>query len=112
MTVSRNISDAASFGLDPAGLAAFCQTWEVQELALFGSGVRGDLRPGSDLDFLVTFLPDARWTLLDHVRMERELTEIVGRKVDLVSRRGLERSANWIRRKAIFEEARPVYATG
>ncbi len=112
MAVAQHTSPATRLGLDPERLAVFCRAWKVQELALFGSGLRGTLQPGSDLDFLVTFHPEARWSLLDHVRMERELAELVGREVDLVSRRGIERSANWIRRKAILEEARPVYAAG
>lgn len=99
-------------GLDRARLEAFCRRWKVQELALFGSGVREALGPGSDLDFLVSFAPDAGWSLLDHVRMERELAELVHREVDLVSRKAVERSANWIRRKAILDEAQPVYAAG
>ena len=53
--------------------------------------------PDSDLDLLVRFAPDADWSLLDHVAMEEELSAIVGRKVDLVSQRAIERSSNWIR---------------
>ncbi len=112
MAVAQHSSATIDLGLDPERLAAFCRAWKIQELALFGSGVRQALRPDSDLDFLVTFLPDAKWSLLDHVRMQHELAAIVGRGVDLVSRRGIERSANWIRRKAILEEARPIYAAG
>lgn len=103
---------ASHLSLDPARLAAFCDRWRILELALFGSGLRGTLQPESDLDFLVTFRPDAEWSLVDHVRMEEELSELVQRNVDLVSRRGIERSANSIRREAILAEARPVYAAG
>lgn len=70
---------------------------------MFGSALREDLRPDSDLDLLVDFAPDADWTLLDHVAIEEELSGILGRKVDLVSRHAIERSSNWIRRKAILE---------
>jgi hypothetical protein len=69
-------------------------------------------RPDSDVDFLATFAPDARWSLFDEGPMEQELSEIVGRRVDLVSRRAVERSHNWIRRAAILESARPVYVEG
>jgi hypothetical protein len=103
---------AGRLGLDERRLEAFCLRWKVRELSLFGSGVRAMLRPDSDLDFLVTFRPDAEWSLLDHVRMQEELAELVHRDVDLVSRRGIERSANWIRREAILREAQPVYAAG
>jgi len=57
------------------------------------------------------FEPDADWSLLDHVAMEEELSGIVGRKVDLVSQRAIERSSNWIRRKAILESAEPYFAS-
>jgi predicted nucleotidyltransferase len=63
----------------------FCQRWNISELALFGSVLRGDFRPDSDVDVLVRFAPDARWTLLDFVRMRDELSEILERKIDLES---------------------------
>jgi uncharacterized protein len=90
-------------------LGEFCRRWKVAELALFGSALRSDFTPASDLDLLVTFEPEADWSLLDHVAMEDELATMLGRKVDLVSRRAIERSANWIRRKAILETAESVY---
>jgi len=89
---------------------AFCMKWGIRELALFGSALRDDFRPDSDLDFLVSFSPNVAWGLLDHVAMERELAEIVGRPVDLVSRNAVERSHNWIRRRAILESAQVLYA--
>jgi predicted nucleotidyltransferase len=74
--------------------------------------LRDDFRPDSDLDLLAAFDPDADWSLMDHVRMERELSEILGRKVDLVTRNAVEASHNRIRRKAILESARRVYVAG
>lgn len=50
-------------------IAAFCERWHVRELALFGSVLRGDFRPQSDVDVLVSFAPDAGWSLLDLVDM-------------------------------------------
>lgn len=94
--------------LDRARLAEWCLRWKVRALAVFGSALREDFGPTSDVDLLVTFEPDAAWSLIDHARMEQELTDIIGRKVDLVSRAGLERSPNWIRRQAILETARPL----
>lgn len=96
------------FPVDRSRLAAWCRRWKVGELAVFGSSLRSDFGPSSDVDLLVTFDPDARWSLIDHERMREELTEIIGRDVDLVSRRGIERSANWIRRQAILATARPL----
>ena len=93
-------------------LASWCRRWKVRELAVFGSLLRPDFGSASDVDLLVTFEPDAAWSLLDHERMEQELTDAIGRKVDLVSRAGLERSANWIRRRAILDSARPLDVKG
>ena len=92
-------------------VADFCRKWKILELCLFGSVLRDDFRPDSDIDILVTFSPDAEWSLLDHMAMEEELSAIFGRKVDLVSRKAIERSTNYIRRKAILETAQPYYAT-
>ncbi len=79
-------------------LDEFCPRWKIAELRVFGSALRDDFRPDSDLDLLVRFAPDADWSLMDHVAMEEELARIIGRKVDLVSQRAIERSSNWIRR--------------
>ena len=90
-------------------LGEFCRRWRIVELAVFGSALRDDFRPDSDIDLLVTFEPDAGWSLLDHARMEEELAALLGRPVDLVSRRAVEGSVNWIRRQAILETVRPLY---
>lgn len=95
--------------VDREKIAEFCLRWKITELALFGSVLRDDFAPDSDVDMLVTFAPDAEWSLFDHVTMEEELSVIVSRKVDLLSRRAIERSRNWIRRKAILEAAEPFY---
>ncbi|MBI4798568.1 MAG: nucleotidyltransferase family protein [Desulfarculus sp.] len=92
-------------------IAEFCHRWKVSELSLFGSALGEDFRPDSDIDLLYTFSPGAERSLLDLVNMEEELAQILGRKVDLVSRRAIERSHNWIRRKAILEGARRVYGS-
>ena len=90
-------------------IAAFCHRWQIVEFALFGSVLREDFRSDSDVDVLVTFAPEARWTLFDFVQMQRELETMLGRKVDLVSRRGLEASRNYIRRQAILSSAEVVH---
>ena len=87
----------------------FSDRWKISELALFGSVLRDDFRPDSDIDLLVTFSPDADWSLFDHVQMQQELANILERKVDLVSKRALERSHNWIRRREILETAKIIY---
>lgn len=90
-------------------MTAFCQRWQIQELALFGSVLRDDFRPDSDVDILVSFDPAARHTLFNMVHMQDELQRLLNRKVDLVSRRGIEMSRNYIRKKAILETAEVVY---
>ena len=91
-------------------ISEFCSRWKIAELAVFGSALREDFGPDSDVDLLVTFKPDAEWTLFDHVGIQQELAELLGRPVDLVSRRAIEHSHNPIRKRAILESARTVYA--
>jgi len=88
----------------------FCLRWKIRELALFGSVLNDAFRPNSDVDVLVTFLPEAEWSLLDHIQMEEELSALLGRQVDLVSKKAVEHSENWLRRRAILESAEVVYA--
>lgn len=88
----------------------FCDRWQIIEFALFGSVLRDDFRPDSDLDILVTFAVDAPWNLLDLVTMQQQLASIVGREVDLVEKRVIERSENWIRRKEILSTATVIYS--
>ena len=95
--------------IDRERLSAFCRKWKVSELALFGSVLREDFGPESDVDVLVTFSSDAEWSLFDETRMEEELAAIFGCRVDLVSRRAVEHSENWIRREGILTSAEPVY---
>lgn len=101
---------AARIAIPADGLAAFCERWQVAELALFGSVVREDFGPESDVDVLITFDPRARHTLFDIVRMQDELSRVLDREVDLVTRAAVEGSWNYIRRKAILESAQVVYA--
>ena len=91
-------------------VARFCRRWKIKELSAFGSVVREDFGPESDIDLLVTFDPGAHWTLFDMVRMQDELKVLLGREVDLVSRRGVESSRNPIRREAILSSAELIYA--
>jgi uncharacterized protein len=93
-----------------AQIQEFCGRWKIVELSLFGSALRGDFRADSDIDLLARFAPDAEWSLLDHARMERELVELLGREVDLVSRAAVEASPNWIRRNEILGTAKTLYA--
>lgn len=98
-----------NINLPGSQIADFCQRWHIRELALFGSVLRDDFHPNSDLDILVTFAPEANWSLLDHLRMERELATLLNRKIDLFSRQAVERSHNWMRRLEILNTAEVVY---
>jgi len=91
-------------------IAEFSKRWKIKELALFGSVLRDDFRADSDIDLLVTFVPNHPWSLLDHVTMQDELAAILGREVDLVSRRAIERSENPWRRHDILSSAQTIYA--
>ncbi len=90
-------------------IAVFCKHWKIRELALFGSALRDDFRLDSDLDILVDFAPNANWGLLDHVQMQLELQNLLHRNVDLISKRALEQSANWIRREEILKTAQVLF---
>ena len=94
----------------PEEIAAFCERWRIDELALFGSVLREDFGPDSDIDVLVRFASSPTPGLFGIVRMERELVELFGRPVDLVTRAAVENSRNPIRRRAILEDARVIYA--
>ena len=91
-------------------ITGFCERWEIVELALFGSVLRDDFGPESDVDILVRFAPAAEPGLRDWPTMERELAAILGREVDLIERGSVEGSRNYIRRKAILDSAQVVYA--
>lgn len=93
----------------PTEITEFCQRWDITELALFGSVLRNDFEPESDIDVLVDFAEDAQWGLLDHVQMQQDLEGMLGRKVDLISKRALQESVNWIRREAILNSAEIIY---
>ena len=99
------------FDLPLAEIAELCERHGVRELSLFGSALRDDFQPDSDLDFLVTFLDDDTGPWMRKLTaLERDLATTLGRPVDVVSRKGIEQSKNWIRKKAILESAEVVYA--
>lgn len=92
--------------IDEQKLAELCRRYHVRELSVFGSAAKGEMRPDSDVDLLVEFLPDAEIGLLEHAGLMLDLSELLGRKVDLVSKRALKP----LIRESIIQEARPVYA--
>ena len=90
---------------DKEKLRDFCRRWKITAFWLFGSVVRHDFGPESDVDVMVRFADEASWSLFDEVHMEDELVEIFGRDVDLLTRRAVERSRNPIRRDSILTNA-------
>ncbi len=90
-------------------IAEFCRKWKITDLSLFGSVCREDFRPDSDVDVLVSFADDSRWSLFDLADMQEELKTILGREVDLVERRSVENSENYIRRRHMLKSLRPIY---
>ena len=89
----------------------FCQRWHITEFALFGSVLRDDFRPDSDIDVLVTFDPQFRRDLAETIQMRQELEILFGREVDLIVKTAIAQSENWLRRQQILESAQVVYAT-
>ncbi len=85
----------------------FCQKWKVAELSLFGSVLRDDFRPDSDVDVLISFTQDARWSLFDWLDMIDELRVVFGRDVDLLSSRALR---NPYRRQQILSACEVLFA--
>lgn len=110
MATSTIIRTKAKITVPRKKLAEFCRRWKVSELAFFGSVLRDDFRSGSDIDLLVSFSPKAKISLFDLVRMQNELKEIFGRDVDLVERKAIEKSENYIRRKNILSNTQVIYA--
>ena len=108
--MATKISTQLAIDLPMSALEEFCQRWQIQELAVFGSVLRSDFRADSDVDFLAIFAPYSSWSLLDRVRMEYDLEDILKRKVDLLDREEVESSPNWIRRQDILNSARIIYA--
>lgn len=96
--------------IDSETIGAFCRKWQIVEISLFGSALRDDFRPDSDLDLIVAFAADTRWTLLDLAQMQEELEGIFGRPVDLLTRRGVEMSRNPVRKAHILSTAEVIYA--
>ena len=100
---------ASRLGLPMNAIEAFCDRWQVAELALFGSVLRDDFGPESDIHMMIRFKTKRTPGLFGIVEMEWELAELLSHRVGLVTREAIESSRNHIRRKAILESAKVVY---
>lgn len=92
--------------VDKDKLADLCRRYHVRELSIFGSAARGEMRPDSDVDLLVEFIPEAKVDLFDYSGLILDLTHLIGRKADLVSKKGLKP----LIRESVLKEARLLYA--
>lgn len=90
-------------------ISSFCRKWRIIELAFFGSVLRDDFSNQSDIDVLVVFALETKYTLFDLVRAENELSQLLGRKVDLVEKSSVMESENYIRRKHILNSFEVAY---
>jgi hypothetical protein len=99
---------ALALDINPAELADFCRRRHIRKLSLFGSTLRGEARPESDVDLLVELEPEQRVGLIQMARIERELSELIGRKVDLRTPADLSRYF----RDEVLREAEVLYAAG
>lgn len=92
-----------------AKLAEFCRKNHIRSLAFFGSVLRDDFRRDSDVDVLVEFAQGHEPDLMKMITLENELSEILGRKVDMVERKAVEMSENYIRRRHVLQSMEEVY---
>jgi uncharacterized protein len=92
--------------VDQDQLTLICRAYGVRELSVFGSAAHDSMRPDSDIDLLVDFLPTAEPGLLDHAGLTLDLSDLFGRKVDLVSKNGLKP----LIRDSVLRESRRLYA--
>jgi len=90
-------------------ISGFCRKWKITELAFFGSVLRDNFGPDSDIDILVVFAADAKYTIFDIIRAENELACLFGRKVDLVEKSSVIESENYIRRKDVLNSLKVAY---
>jgi len=98
-----------NFDLSMVELKGLCDRWQISEFALFGSVLRDDFQPTSDIDVLITFAPDARKGLLTLARIKHELEDLLHRDVDILTRQSIEQSQNMTRRHNILRSAQVVY---
>ena len=101
---------APQIAMNRQQIADFCLRWQVSEFYVFGSVLRDDFTPESDIDVAVRFSPSATYSLFDLVDMEEELRGLFGRKVDLLTLRAIEKMPNPFRRRAILASLALVHA--
>ena len=96
-------------GIHPQKLADFCQKYQIIELCLFGSIIRDDFTPDSDIDIIVTFSPNTTMSLLQFIDLEYQFQNLLKRDVDLVEKAVIEKDFNWMRRQEILNNYKVIY---
>jgi predicted nucleotidyltransferase len=110
MTVRDKTMKRHGIEIPDERLSEFCQRYQIVELALVGSVLRDDFRPGSDVDFLVTYAPDKRWEPWGDLPEQEEMEALIGRKVDWLTRKSLEQGNNPLFRRAVLSRVEVLYA--
>ena len=110
LVINRKIQDRLN--VPQKEIINFCKQNQIQELSVFGSVLREDFNKTSDIDFLVVFNPQIKLSLMDLVSIQYQLEDKIGRKVDLIEKRSIEKSHNWIRRQNILDTAIIIYESG
>ncbi|HBL13374.1 MAG TPA: DNA polymerase subunit beta [Cyanobacteria bacterium UBA11162] len=109
MSKVQELTTQLAIALPIDAIQSFCQRWQIAELAVFGSILRDDFRADSDVDFLYVLKPNTHWKLMDLIGAEEELTQLLGRKVDLVGKVSIEQSHNWLQKRNILSSAKVIY---
>lgn len=104
-----HISNLRELNVSREEIADFCRQWQVAELALFGSVLRDDFRPDSDIDLLVSFAANVTKRFDELQDMKEQLSAMFGRRVDLVRKDLVANSKNYIRRTRILDHTEPIY---
>jgi uncharacterized protein with HEPN domain/predicted nucleotidyltransferase len=111
MTTGLSLQLYQRLRVTPEEIATFCQRWNIQTLALFGSVLRQDFRPNSsDVDVLVSYSPGFRKAFTQILAAQDELARLLKHRVDWVDRSTLEQGQNQLRKQTIFSTAQLIYA--
>lgn len=108
--MQNNVTLKQNLKVNDNFIYSFCQKWKIDEFSFFGSVLRNDFSTESDIDVMVAFSREARWSLFDLMDMREELENQFNRKVDLINKKAVERSKNPYRKNNILNSYEVVYA--
>ena len=107
LKLDKKIEQRLGISIDK--MSEFCQTWGITEMALFGSVLREDFKPDSDIDFLITFSPNVPQGLLTLAKIKNKLESMLNRQVDIALKESIQTSNNWIIQREILRTAKMIY---